>query len=70
MLQIISGKFYQNKGEFVIGITYFEPMNYMDENGNLNRAGKAGVEDLELGGDVGDDALCDLGRGLGGSYDC
>ena len=25
----------QNKGEFVIGITYFEPMNYMDENGNL-----------------------------------
>ena len=25
--------------------------------GNLNRAGKAGVEDLELGGDVGDDAL-------------
>ena len=26
----------QNKGEFVIGITYFEPMNYMDENGNLD----------------------------------
>ena len=25
----------QNKGELVIGITYFEPMNYMDENGNL-----------------------------------
>ena len=33
--------------------------------GNLNRAGKAGVEDLELGSNVGDDALCDLGRGLG-----
>ena len=35
--------------------------------GNLDGAGKAGVEDLELGSDVGDDALCDLGRGLGGS---
>ena len=35
--------------------------------GNLDGAGKAGVEDLELGGDVGDDVLCDLGRGLGGS---
>ena len=35
--------------------------------GNLNGAGKAGVEDLELGGDIGDDAAGDLGRGLGGS---
>ena len=35
--------------------------------GNLDGAGKAGVEDLELGSDVGDDVLCDLGRGLGGS---
>lgn len=25
----------QNKGEMVIGITYFEPMNYEDENGEL-----------------------------------
>lgn len=25
----------ENKGEMVIGITYFEPMNYMDENGEL-----------------------------------
>ncbi|MGN0500808.1 MAG: transporter substrate-binding domain-containing protein [Ruminococcus sp.] len=25
----------QNKGEMIIGITYFEPMNYMDENGEL-----------------------------------
>lgn len=25
----------KNKGEMVIGITYFEPMNYMDENGEL-----------------------------------
>ena len=25
----------QNKGELIIGITYFEPMNYMDENGEL-----------------------------------
>ena len=24
-----------NKGELIIGITYFEPMNYMDENGKL-----------------------------------
>lgn len=24
-----------DKGEMVIGITYFEPMNYLDENGNL-----------------------------------
>ena len=35
--------------------------------GNLDGAGKAGVEDLELGSDVGNDALCDLGRCLGGS---
>ena len=35
--------------------------------GNLDGAGKAGVKDLELGSDVGNDALCDLGRGLGGS---
>ena len=25
----------KDKGEMVIGITYFEPMNYMDENGEL-----------------------------------
>lgn len=25
----------QDKGEMVIGITYFEPMNYLDENGEL-----------------------------------
>ena len=25
----------QEKGEMVIGITYFEPMNYKDENGEL-----------------------------------
>lgn len=25
----------QNKGELIIGITYFEPMNYMDDNGEL-----------------------------------
>ncbi len=25
----------QNKGEMIIGITYFEPMNYKDENGEL-----------------------------------
>ncbi len=25
----------QNKGEMIIGITYFEPMNYEDENGEL-----------------------------------
>lgn len=25
----------QNKGEFVIGITYFEPMNYLDDSGEL-----------------------------------
>lgn len=24
-----------DKGDFIIGITYFEPMNYMDENGEL-----------------------------------
>ena len=24
-----------NKGEMIIGITYFEPMNYFDENGEL-----------------------------------
>ena len=35
--------------------------------GNLDGTGKAGVEDLELGSDVGDDAPCDLGRRLGGS---
>ena len=25
----------QEKGDFVIGITYFEPMNYLDDNGEL-----------------------------------
>ncbi len=25
----------QNKGELIIGVTYFEPMNYMNENGEL-----------------------------------
>lgn len=25
----------QDKGEMIIGITYFEPMNYLDENGDL-----------------------------------
>ncbi|MDD5795722.1 MAG: transporter substrate-binding domain-containing protein [Oscillospiraceae bacterium] len=25
----------KDKGELVIGITYFEPMNYKDENGEL-----------------------------------
>lgn len=25
----------QNKGEMVVGITYYEPMNYFDENGEL-----------------------------------
>lgn len=25
----------QDKGELIIGITYFEPMNYMDDNGEL-----------------------------------
>lgn len=25
----------QDKGELIIGVTYFEPMNYMDENGEL-----------------------------------
>ena len=25
----------EEKGEFIIGITYFEPMNYLDENGEL-----------------------------------
>ena len=24
-----------NKGEFVIGVTYFEPMNYLDADGKL-----------------------------------
>ncbi len=25
----------QNKGDFIIGITYFEPMNYLDDSGTL-----------------------------------
>ncbi len=28
-------KYIEDKGEMVIGITYFEPMNYMDDNGEL-----------------------------------
>ena len=28
-------EYIKNKGELVIGITYFTPMNYLDENGNL-----------------------------------
>lgn len=28
-------EYISNKGELIIGITYFEPMNYMDENGKL-----------------------------------
>ena len=37
----------------------------LDIVGNLDSAGKAGVEDLELGVDVGDDVTGDLGTGLG-----
>ena len=40
----------QNKGELVIGITYFEPMDYIDENGELTgfevEFGKAVCEKL------------------------
>lgn len=25
----------ENKGDFVIGVTYFEPMNYLDDNGEI-----------------------------------
>ena len=25
----------EKKGELIIGITYFEPMNYLDDQGNL-----------------------------------
>lgn len=28
-------EYVKNKGELIIGITYFAPMNYLDENGNL-----------------------------------
>ena len=28
-------EYIQNKGKLIIGITYFAPMNYMDDNGNL-----------------------------------
>ena len=39
-----------NKGEMIIGITYFQPMNYLDDSGNLTGFERETRRDAQIPG--------------------